>query len=146
MMFWEDTKSVWKYFPGPKALIWAHNDILESFLRFFQQPKILHKISFFWRNADFFMKKLIFLPSWEFFTSQYVTYECVLWVLSTLGHYLKLLRPDFWYRVSFWKKSIFSTSIASKSSKSLQNPYRLSSKVVCRSEFFRFCQSLWNRS
>ena len=67
MMFLDDTKSVRKCFPGPKTLIWAHDDILESFLRFFQQPKILHKISFFWRNADFFMKKLIFLPSWQFF-------------------------------------------------------------------------------
>ena len=67
MMFLDDTKSVRKCFPGPKTLIWAHDDILESFLRFFQQPKILHKINFFWRNADFFMKKLIFLPSWQFF-------------------------------------------------------------------------------
>ena len=67
MMFLDDTKSVRKCFPGPKTLIWAHDDILESFLRFFQQPKILHKINFFWKNADFFMIKLIFLPSWQFF-------------------------------------------------------------------------------
>ena len=119
MMFLDDTKSLRKCFSGPKTLIWAHDDILESFLRFFQQPKILHKISFFWRNDDFFMKKLIFLPSWQFFfTSQYGTCECVLWVLNTLGHYLKLLGPYFWYRLSFWKNSIFSTSMASKSSRS----------------------------
>ena len=52
----------------------------------------------------------------NFFTSQYGTYECVLWVLNTLGHYLKLLGPNFWYRFLFWKKSIFSTSMASKRS------------------------------
>merc|ERR1711951_196824 len=36
--------------------------------------------------------------------------------------------------------------MASKRSKSLQNPYRLSLKVVCRPTFFRFSQSLSNRS
>ena len=146
MMFLDDTKSVRKCFPGPKTLIWAHDDILESFLRFFQQPKILHKINFFWRNADFSWKSSFSCRVGNFFTSQYGTYECVLWVLNTLGHYLKLLGPDFGYRLSFWKNSIFSTSMASKRSRSLQNPYRLSSKVVCRSTFFRFSQSLSNRS
>ena len=43
----------------------------------------------------------------NFFTSQYGTYECVLWVLNTLGHNLKLLGPNFLYRLLFWKKKNF---------------------------------------
>ena len=146
MTFLDDTKSVWKCFPGPKTLIWAHDDILESFLRFFNNPKSFTKSAFFEGMLIFSWKSSFSCRVGNFFTSQYGTYECVLWVLNTLGHYLKLLGPDFWYRLSFWKNSIFSTSMASKSSRSLQNPYRLSSKVGCRSTFFRFSQSLSNRS
>ena len=138
MMFLDDTKSVRKCFPDPKTLIWAHDDILESFLRFFKNPKSFTKSAFL-KECWFFHEKAHFPAELAiFFTSQYGTYECVLCVLNTLGHYLKLLGPNFWYRFLFWKNSIFSTSMAPKSSKSLQNPYRLSSKVVCRSTFFRF--------
>ena len=123
---------------------WWHSSVISQIFSTTQNPS---------QNQLFFEGMLIF--SWKssfscrvgnFFTSQYGTYECVLWVLNTLGHYLKLLGPDFWYRFLFWKNSIFSTSMVSKSSRSLQNPYRLSSKVVCRSTFFRFSQSLSNRS
>ena len=123
---------------------WWHSRVISQIFSTTQNPS---QNQLFLKECWFFHEKSSFsCRVGNFFTSQYGTYECVLWVLNTLGHYLKLLGPDFWYRLSFWKNSIFSTSMASKRSRSLQNPYRLSSKVVCRSTFFRFSQSLSNRS
>ena len=122
---------------------WWHSRVISQI---FNNPKSFTKSAFFEGILIFSWKSSFSCRVGNFFTSQYGTYECVLWVLNTLGHYLNFLGPYFWYRFLFWKNSIFSTSIASKSSRSLQNPYRLSSKVGCRSTFFRFSQSLSNRS
>ena len=133
--------------PGvPRDVFDAITSFPTTFIGFLNPPKSFTKSAFFENMLIFSWKSSFSCRVGNFFTSQYGTYECVLWVLNTLGHYLKLLGPDFGYRLSFWKNSIFSTSMASKRSRSLQNPYRLSSKVVCRSTFFRFSQSLSNRS
>ena len=92
----------------------------------------------FLKECWFFMKKFIFLPSWQFFyVSIWHLRMCPL-SFEYFGTLSKTSRAKF--LISFFvlkkKKSIFSTSMASKSSKSLQNPYKLSSIVVCRSTFW----------
>ena len=113
--------------PGvPRDVFDAITSFPTTFIGFLNPPKSFTKSTFFENMLISSWKSWFSCRVGNFFTSQYGTYECVRGVLNTLGDYLKLLGPNFWYRPSFWKNLIFSTSIPSNSSNSLQNPYRLS--------------------
>ena len=95
-------------FPGvSRDVISVITSFSTTSIGFLNHPKSFTKSTFFEGMLIFSWKKLIFLQSMEFFTSQYGTYECVREVLNTLGRYLKFLGADFWYHSSFGKFLFF---------------------------------------
>ena len=97
---------------------------------FLNHPKSFTKSTFFEGMLIFSWKKLIFLPSREFFYESIWHLRMCPLSFEYFGTLSKTSRAKFLISFFVLKKSIFSTSMASKRSKSLQNHYMLSSKVV----------------